>query len=245
MNDTPKKSLYLIPNAFTSFNVLFGFASIVMSSQAEYDLAMLFIGLAAICDTLDGLMARLTKAVSKFGVELDSLADCVSFGAAPAYLIYKTHLFIYDYWGIFISGLLLLFGAYRLARFNVQISGFEKTEFSGLPIPFSALTVTAYVFGYHQDGVGFITPFDKFVIPLVVLLSLLMVSKITYPTLPKFTLEGLKSNPLFVIYIIAAGGFVLISGIQHMFFALLIFIFMGIFGTTKKFVIKQEASASE
>jgi len=245
MNNTPKKSLYLVPNAFTSFNVLFGFSSIVMASEANYDLAVLFIALAAICDTLDGLMARITKAVSKFGVELDSLADCVSFGAAPAYLIYKTHLFTHSYWGIFISALLLLFGAYRLARFNVQLSGFEKTEFSGLPIPFSALTITTYVFGYYQKGTGFIAPFDKFVIPLVILLSLLMVSKITYPTLPKFTLEGLKNNLFFVIYICTSTAFILITGIQHLFFALFIFILMGIFGTTKKFIAKQEASASE
>lgn len=242
MSDQPKKSLYLIPNAFTSFNVVFGFASIVMASQANYDLAVLFIFIAAICDMLDGLMARLTKAVSKFGVELDSLADCVSFGAAPAYLIYKTHLFIYDYWGILISSLLLLFGAYRLARFNVQLSGFEKSEFSGLPIPFSALTVTAYVFGYYREGVGFLQPFDKFVIPLVVILSLLMVSKIAYPTLPKFTLEGLKNSLFFIVYIVASTVFVFITGIEHIFFAFFIFIVMGLFGTTKKFVTKPDPS---
>src|SRR3990172_1200890 len=131
----------IIPNLFTAMNMFAGFLSILNSSQGEYHYAAWLIIIAAIFDALDGAVARLTKSSSELGVELDSLSDIVSFGAAPAVLLYKSHLYSYDTVGILLAALLLLAGGFRLARFNVQLVGFEKAFFKGLPIPIAALKI--------------------------------------------------------------------------------------------------------
>ncbi len=116
----------IIPNLFTAMNMFAGFFSILNSSQGEYLYAAWLIIIAAIFDALDGAVARLTKSSSELGVELDSLSDIVSFGAAPAILLYKSHLYTYNTAGVLIAALLLLAGGFRLARFNVQLVGFRK-----------------------------------------------------------------------------------------------------------------------
>ncbi|MCK5087939.1 MAG: CDP-diacylglycerol--serine O-phosphatidyltransferase, partial [Melioribacteraceae bacterium] len=129
----------LLPNSATALNLFSGFLSIIFASNNNFHLAALFIFIAAFFDLIDGLLARLTNSSSKFGVELDSLADVVSFGAAPSFLIYKSYLFQYDFIGILISSLILIFGAFRLARFNVQLENIKtKLDFNGLPIPVAA-----------------------------------------------------------------------------------------------------------
>jgi len=131
----------IIPNAFTAFNAVCGFLSIIYASQNEFRLAAMFIIAAAFFDLLDGIIARLLGTSSDFGVELDSLSDIISFGAAPAFLIYTGYLFQYDGLGIALSSLLLICGAFRLARFNVQVDDLKnKKDFKGLPIPISAVT---------------------------------------------------------------------------------------------------------
>ena len=197
----------VIPNLFTAMNMFSGFFSIVSAAQGNFRYAGWLIIVAAIFDTLDGFMARLTKSSSELGVELDSLSDVVSFGAAPAFLLYTTYFHQFETWGIIISSLPLIAGGFRLARFNVQLVGFDKKYFTGLPIPSSAITIVAFVLAFYNNGFGDIE--TQFIIPMVLILSYLMISKVKYDTLPKFSVSEIKKNPLlYIAYILALIAFV-------------------------------------
>lgn len=217
----------VIPNLFTAMNMFAGFLSIISASQGKLIYAAWLIIIAAIFDMLDGLLARLTKSSSQLGVQLDSLSDIVSFGAAPAFLIYQAHLHSLDTIGIIISSTLLIAGGFRLARFNVQLIGFDKEFFVGLPIPSSAITIAAFMLIYYDPEAGFKTPYSFFVIPLVLILSLLMVSRIKYDTIPKVSKESLKEKPLPFIFIIAAAILLIITTGKALFY---IFVFIILFG---------------
>ncbi|MDP4173833.1 MAG: CDP-diacylglycerol--serine O-phosphatidyltransferase [Bacteroidota bacterium] len=218
----------VIPNLFTSMNMFSGFLSLVYANEGKFIDAAVFIIIGSVFDALDGIMARLTKSSSEFGVELDSLSDLVSFGVAPAFLIYKAHLFQYGAIGIVISSLLMVLGGLRLARFNVQLVGFDKSYFTGLPIPSSAITIASFILVYYRDGY-IIEPFSSFVIPLVIILSLLMVSKIRYETLPKLSAKGIKERPYsFTFLIISALVVVATKGIA-IFYIFILMILIGIF----------------
>jgi CDP-diacylglycerol--serine O-phosphatidyltransferase len=97
----------------------------------------------------DGVVARFTGTSSKFGVELDSLADLVSFGVAPSFILYKVYFFSLDGLGIALSALIMIFGALRLARFNAQLVGFDKNYFSGVPVPIP-VTVSSFILYYYN-----------------------------------------------------------------------------------------------
>jgi CDP-diacylglycerol--serine O-phosphatidyltransferase len=192
----------IIPNLFTAMNMFSGFLSIIYASQGKFNTSGWLIIVAAIFDALDGLMARLTKSSSELGVELDSLSDVVSFGAAPSFLIYSTYLYKYEAWGIIISSLPLIAAGFRLARFNVQLVGFDKSFFRGLPTPSSAITIAAFIIAFYQTNQGFNQPYNMMVIPLIFLLSFLMVSRIKYDTFPKLSKKELKEKPYLLIYLI-------------------------------------------
>ncbi|MBK8947062.1 MAG: CDP-diacylglycerol--serine O-phosphatidyltransferase [Ignavibacteriae bacterium] len=187
-----------IPNTVTSFSLFSGFLSIIFTSKGDFQLAAVMIFAAAIFDLIDGIVARLLKTSSQFGVELDSLADIVSFGAAPAFLIFSFHFYKLDGIGIVISSLLLIFGALRLARFNSQIEDLEtKSDFKGLPIPLSAITVAMFVYYVYNNG-EFIQPLFYVSIPLVIILSILMVSSIKYSAFPKLNKSTLRGKPYYL-----------------------------------------------
>jgi CDP-diacylglycerol--serine O-phosphatidyltransferase len=216
----------VIPNFFTALNMAFGFFSVVEATAGNFHFAAILIILAAIADALDGLFARLTNTSSRLGVELDSLADVVSFGFAPAFLLWKLHLYNFEYLGLFIAIVFLVSGAYRLARFNTQLVGFDKEYFSGLPIPMAAITVSSFILVYYTDSI-LIPPFDLFVIPLTILLSLLMISKIKYDTIPKPNIKSIKEKPLIFVFFISALIVFLITEGKAIFY---IFIFVIVFG---------------
>jgi len=219
----------VIPNLFTALNMFSGFLAILNASEGKFHYAAWLIIVAAIFDALDGAVARLTKSSSELGVELDSLSDIVSFGAAPAFLIYKTHLYSYEIFGVLIASSLVLAGGFRLARFNVQLVGFDKNYFSGLPIPISAITISSFILSYYKMPQGFSPPFSEMVLPLVIILSLIMVSKIKYDTIPRPTKEEFKKNPfLFLIILFGAIAAILTSG-KAIFFIFVLFILFGIF----------------
>ncbi|MFZ9815622.1 MAG: CDP-diacylglycerol--serine O-phosphatidyltransferase, partial [Candidatus Kapaibacteriota bacterium] len=135
----------IIPNLFTLANLFSGFSAIVAISEGDLQRAGMFILFAGMFDVLDGTMARLTRSTSELGVELDSLCDAVSFGVAPSFLLYSTVLYVIGPIGVLIASLSALAGVYRLARFNVQLAGFEdKLYFSGMPIPSGALILVSY-----------------------------------------------------------------------------------------------------
>jgi CDP-diacylglycerol--serine O-phosphatidyltransferase len=218
----------VIPNLFTAMNMFSGFLSIVNTSQGKFTYAAWLIIIAAVFDALDGIMARLTKSSSELGVELDSLSDVVSFGAAPAFLIYKSYLFQFNTLGIIISALLMLSGGFRLARFNIQLVNFEKSFFKGLPIPMAAITIASLCLAYYSFPEGYPHTIAQIIIPLIVLLSFLMVSRIKYDSIPRFNLQELKNKPIFIfLALVAVLLLIFFSLTQAIFF---IFIFMILFG---------------
>ncbi|HSP88060.1 MAG TPA: CDP-diacylglycerol--serine O-phosphatidyltransferase [Ignavibacteriaceae bacterium] len=229
----------VIPNLFTAMNMFAGFLSIINASQGNYHYAAWLIIIAAIFDALDGAVARLTKSSSELGVELDSLSDVVSFGAAPAFLIYQTYLFSFDTAGVLIAASIVLAGGFRLARFNVQLVGFDKSYFTGLPIPISAFTISSFILSYYKNPSGFASPYSEIVIPLVLLLSLLMVSRIKYDTIPKPSKEEFKKKPF--IFLLTFFGLIaaLFTQGKAIFFIFVLFILFGIFRYVFSLFIKK------
>jgi CDP-diacylglycerol--serine O-phosphatidyltransferase len=197
-----RRGLYLLPQLFTSANLFFGFFSLIQSAHGQLDRAALGIVLAALCDALDGRVARLSRATSRFGSEYDSLADVVSFGVAPAFLAYQAgELETLRRTGWILAFLFTACAALRLARFNVhpaRIAG----RFEGLPSPAAAGMVAStqwfvsFVAGSHGK-VG--------VPPLVVgaglaSLGLLMVSPIPYRSFKEFDLRhGFRTIVLVIL----------------------------------------------
>lgn len=189
-----KKGVYLIPSLFTAGNLMCGFFSIVSTFNGEYVQAVFFIILANILDGIDGYAARLTHTTSQFGVELDSLADVVSFGVAPAVLVYFWALVPWGNWGGLAACTYVVCGALRLARFNVQAKTAVKGHFVGLPIPAAAEMIAATVLIYYYMG-GEGAPNKQLTLLLVIYgLALLMVSSFPYLSLKSADLR--KRLPL-------------------------------------------------
>ncbi len=203
----------VVPSLFTVLNMFCGFLAIIQTTRGEYRVAAWLIILAAICDVLDGAMARLTKSYSNFGVEFDSLSDVISFGAAPSILVYYIHLHSLDGLGTLISAMPMVLGATRLARFNSQLVGYDKDYFKGLPIPSTALVLCSYVLKYYNPTVGFSELQATLLVPIVIILSLLMVSTIKYDNVPRFTRRGLAQHPLrFGLGLVAVTAIIITQG---------------------------------
>ena len=216
----------VIPNLFTAMNMFCGFLSIISASDGNYNYAAWLIIIAAIFDALDGLVARLTNSSSELGVELDSLSDIVSFGAAPSFLLYCTYLNQFNSIGIILSSFPLIAGGFRLARFNIQLVGFEKSFFLGLPIPTSALTITSFVLAFYDNGYS--SPYSDAIIPLIIVVSFLMISNIRYETVPKFSLKGIKEKPFHYVFILIAAVLVLLFYKKGLFYSFIFMIVLGI-----------------
>ena len=176
----PHKGAYIFPNLLTAGNLFAGFYAIVTAMNLHFDRAAVAIIIAAFMDGLDGKIARMTGTSSRFGVEFDSLADLVSFGVAPALLVYIWELKVFARIGWVAAFLFVACGALRLARFNVQVSTTEKRWFTGLPIPMAGGTLAvSVVFFRHLHALGRPTSGIVFVL-LTYLLSFLMVSTVRY-----------------------------------------------------------------
>ena len=147
-----RKGVYLFPSLFTAGNLICGFFSIISTFNGDYVRATYFIILANVLDGLDGYAARLTRSTSQFGVEFDSLADVVSFGVAPAVLVYFWALIPWGTWGWLAACTFVVCGALRLSRFNVQSTGPAKGYFVGLPIPAAAEMIASIVLMYYFLG---------------------------------------------------------------------------------------------
>lgn len=223
----PRLTPSIIPNLFTAINMFCGFLSILSASEGNYNYAAWLIFIAATFDALDGMVARLTNSTSELGVELDSLSDIVSFGAAPSFLLYKTYFYSMDTWGIIISALPLIAGGFRLARFNIQLVGFSKSFFLGLPIPSSALTIASFVLAFYNDG--YQKPISEFVTPMILILAFLMVSNIRYETIPKISLNSVKEKPFHFIFLIVAVLLVVFMYKRGLFLVFVLMIVIGMF----------------
>lgn len=145
MLNHPKRLAFFLPNIFTALNLACGFNSIILSFRHEYYYASMILFLGAIFDSVDGRVARMTGTQSQFGEEFDSLSDLISFGMAPALLIYHQSLSHLGRLGIVVAFLYLLCTALRLARFNVNTQKVSSAYFQGLPSPMAALGIIGYV----------------------------------------------------------------------------------------------------
>ena len=174
-----RKGIYVLPNTLTLCSMLLGFYSILSSLKGNYEHAAGAILFATIFDGLDGWVARLTNSTTKFGIELDSLSDLVSFGVAPAVMMYKWALAPFGRIGWAAAFWFMACGALRLARYNVQMGSTESKSFTGMPIPGAATIVASLVLFYHE--MSDIPPGKNILIlGLTVLLAFLMVSTLKY-----------------------------------------------------------------
>jgi CDP-diacylglycerol--serine O-phosphatidyltransferase len=144
------RAKHLIPNAVTLANITLGFLSIVASAHGDHERAAWLIFLGALCDMADGRLARLLGATSKFGMELDSLSDAISFGVAPAVLVYFAVLERLGVLGAAIAVAYVLGGVVRLARYNVDTSALSEVTFLGCPIPIAAGYLVSLIMVRHQ-----------------------------------------------------------------------------------------------
>lgn len=239
----------VVPSLFTVLNMFCGFLSIIEASKGEFANAAWFIILAAGFDSLDGVMARLTKSSSEFGVQIDSLSDVVSFGAAPAYLVYQMSLFQLEGLGILLSSLLMIFAGLRLARFNTQLVGFDKDHFTGLPTPASALTIAAFVLTYWSHVSGLDATAAALLPWMTPILALLMVSKVEYDTLPRISKRAIAKEPWKFIFLALAIVVVFVTGGSAILPLLVLFIVLGmiryIAGTLKRLMRHEQKIEEE
>lgn len=218
----------VVPSLFTVLNMFCGFISVIHSSRGEFIQASWFIILAAGFDSLDGVMARITRSSSEFGVQIDSLSDVVSFGVAPSFMVYQMSLWSLGGPGVLIGSLMMIFGGLRLARFNVQLVGFDKDHFVGLPIPASAITVSSFTLNYFTPEAG-LDPGAAIALPWMVGgLALLMVSKVQYDTLPRISRRAIRKEPWKFVFAMLAVVVVVVTAGGAIFPLLLLFIVLGI-----------------
>ncbi len=220
----------VIPSLFTTANLFSGFYAIVKASEGDFTMAVWLIILGGIFDGLDGAMARLTRSSSEFGVELDSLADVVTFGAAPSFILWAAFFSRWDTIGVLIAALPAICGALRLARFNVQLVGYDKEYFLGLPIPSAALTVISYLVFFHLPADSFVAPSLKpaLLTTITVIGALLMVSTVRYDTLPAFSPAGFRRDPLKFAVLIIAIALALVTRGASIFPSMAVYLLYGI-----------------
>ena len=199
-----KRGIYLLPSVLTTFGMFAGFYSIISSINGDFTIAAISILIAMFWDTLDGRVARLTNTQSTFGAEYDSLADLVSFGLAPALLVYQWTLYELGRFGWLAAFVYLACAALRLARFNTQVGIADKKYFQGLPSPAAAGVIASMIW----LKIWTFASFDSDVISLgyylgagiTILCGLLMVSNIRYYSFKEF--DSKKASFRFLLIVI-------------------------------------------
>ncbi len=194
------KFVFLLPNLMTAVSLFLGILSVLASVKGEFDKAGIYIFLSLIFDGLDGRIARMTGTCSKFGVEFDSLADLVAFGVAPSMLIYFAAGHDYGKIGVLAAGFFVVFGAIRLARFNVQSECIEPNVFIGLPIPSAAVFITCWTM--LLSFYGLLAEHKSLIIAASFVSALLMVSNIRYPSFKKMRFSKQALMKIFVLVLL-------------------------------------------
>ena len=228
-----------IPNAITSLNLLCGCIACIMAFSCfdpvcgglkGYQCAFIMIALSAVADFLDGLVARLLHAVSAIGAELDSLADLVSFGLAPALILYNMMLGQgAGHWAL-VALMIPVFGALRLARFNVDTN--QTTTFTGLPIPANAIFWIGFTALYAIHPVRL-----WIVLIIIVTLSLLMVCNLRMFSLKMQNLSSLRENWAQYLQVVATVVFVVLLGLPGLAAAIALYVLLSSYKNT---IIKRE-----
>ena len=195
------------PSVLTAANLFFGFLAIIKAFDGDYSSSAWLIMIAAVMDGLDGKLARFMKKGSEFGIQYDSLADMASFGVAPAVLVYTAYFDRFGFLGAAACFSIVLAGSLRLAKFNLSATRDTKEEYAGLPIPLAAVTIASFL----HFSLSFKEHFslEIYFFPLMILLSLLMVSAVKYDTFPKFTFKESSKNKVKLIFLV--GSIILIA----------------------------------
>ena len=242
-----RKGVYILPNLFTTGNLFCGFWAIISVFQEKFFYAAIAILLASVFDILDGKVARISGAMSKFGVQYDSLADLVSFGIAPAVLAFSWALRPYGKFGWLAAFVFVACGALRLARFNVQSSSGETKYFKGLPIPAAAsmlaLTILLYLRLIETGWVN-----DIIILIMIWVLSFLMVSNLRYFSFKELNLSKRKPFNLFILVILSMIVIIMEPTIM-LFLFVLTYVFSGpvnmVIAWQKKRALKRMESAPQ
>ena len=184
-----RRGIYLLPNLFTTAALFAGFYAIVSAMGQRFEAAAIAIFIAMILDGLDGRVARLTHTQSAFGAEYDSLSDMVSFGLAPALVMYEWSLGAWGKIGWLAAFIYAAGAALRLARFNTQIGIADKRYFQGLASPAAAAILAGLVWVGHDYGLDG-TSIPLVTVPLTIVIGALMVSRVRYYSFKEFDLRG-------------------------------------------------------
>jgi CDP-diacylglycerol--serine O-phosphatidyltransferase len=217
-----RKGIIILPSAFTLANLFFGFYAIVATTRGDFLEAGWFIVWAAVIDLLDGRIARATRTGSRFGAELDSLVDAVSFGVAPAFIMYTLY-FSDGNWSWILPLSYLMAVVVRLARFNVEQTGEQKKYFHGLPCPTPGIIIaTFYPFSQTLIFQEYLQtmPWSRINAILLILLSALMLSNIPYALVPQISFRS-RRGILATLWILT-NILVAISMPSHYFFPALL-----------------------
>tara|TARA_A100000164_G_scaffold379736_1_gene424928 strand:+ start:509 stop:1300 length:792 start_codon:yes stop_codon:yes gene_type:complete len=216
-----KKTRYILPNILTIAGVCLGISSIKFSLDLNFSMAVIFITLAAILDALDGRIARLIKGTSEFGKELDSLTDFVSFGIAPAFIIYFWELNKYGKLGWAITLIYSVCCVLRLARFNLTKFKPEDTwkqnYFEGVPSPIGALLILSPLV-IELTNFDFLFNVNYFVPIFTLIIAILLISKI-----PTYSFKKIKIKPALTVFILLGIGISLVTLMFFTFETLLMF----------------------
>jgi CDP-diacylglycerol--serine O-phosphatidyltransferase len=225
-----RRAVVVLPSGLTLANLFCGVFAIISASRGQFDFAGLLIVLGGVADALDGRVARATGSGSRFGSELDSLVDIVSFGVAPAFIMYFAIL-SGDSWSWLISFLYITCAAIRLARFNVEQAGRAKRYFHGLPSPAAGLTLATYYWFsqtplYNQTILGDL-PWHFWLRFLMLALAFLMISNVSYPAVP--TIGYKKLSEILGSLVVAATVIgVIVLRKQFYFPALVLYVLYGV-----------------
>lgn len=246
-----RKGIYLLPNLITLSSMFAGFYSIVASFNSDYERAAWAILVASIFDVLDGWVARMTHTATRFGIEIDSLSDAISFGVAPGVLVYSWSLQSFGKIGWLAAFFLVACAALRLARFNVQMGSEEKKHFTGLPSPAAALMIATTVLAYQEvidilNGLQFtrladMISLDYWVLALTFIVAGLMVSNITYHGIKEANLKERRPFGL-LVGIVALLGVVAYHPSLVLFLISLVYVVLGIGEALFKLLKSRKAS---
>jgi CDP-diacylglycerol---serine O-phosphatidyltransferase len=206
-----RRGIYVLPNAITLAALFGGFYAIVMAMNGRFEFAAIGVGCAMVLDSLDGRVARMTNTQSAFGEQMDSLSDMVSFGAAPALIVYEWALKGLGKLGWIAAFVYCASAALRLARFNTNIGVVDKRFFQGLPSPAAAALVAGFIWlmddaGYKQvSQIEWLAWVAFFV---TIFAGLTMVTNVPFYS---FKVVGIKRSVPFIVIVAVALGFALIS----------------------------------
>jgi CDP-diacylglycerol---serine O-phosphatidyltransferase len=231
-----QRGVIILPSAFTLGNLFFGIYAVVAATRGDLEWAGWCVIFAGVLDMLDGRVARFTRTGSRFGAELDSLVDAISFGVAPAFIMYEIFFHDATSWSWTLSYVYVVAAVVRLARFNVEQGGEAKRVFHGLPSPAAGMTLASwYPFSqtYFFERYLSTLPWPQIMAMGMVLLAVLMVSHVPYAKVPRIgfrTRRGLLTTAWVLVLVTLA------ITVPHYYFFTALVLYMA-WGLLKSFLL--------